>query len=299
MTQAHGGAGVGGDTEVAKPTIFIWGMGLIGASLGLRLKQAGYEVTGAVRSEKSRLDLEKMGFTGICVTERDALAALAHADILALGLNLPDCYGVLDRVFSDPALAQKLIVFDMCSTKKEICEFVQNKYPAARFVGVHPMAGKETNGPAAAEATLFEGATVFIVPHKDAVISECIASLWKLCGAQTAVIDPAEHDRTMAYVSHGLHLVACLMARMSGDVFDAKLGVYPAAGSFRDMTRIAASSGEMWRDIALSNKENVVAWLRQLGHEAANLADSIDSGKADIPALFAEGKKARERIMRM
>jgi prephenate dehydrogenase len=274
-------------------------MGLIGASLGLRLKEAGHRVTGSVRSEKSRLELEKMGFTGICVTEHDALAALAQADILALGLNLPDCYGVLDKVFSDPALAQKLIVFDMCSTKKEICDFVRKKYPGARFVGAHPMAGKETNGPAAAEATLYEGATVFIVPHSDAAITDQVVSLWKSCGASTAVIDPAEHDHTMAYVSHGLHLVACLMAQMSGDVFDPNLGVYPAAGSFRDMTRIAASSGEMWRDITLSNKENVTAWLRKLGNEAVQLADGIDSGKVDIPALFAESKKARERIMRM
>lgn len=290
---------VGTDRQTTKPKIFIWGMGLIGASLGLRLKQAGYDIAGSVRSENSRNELLKQGFSEIYITETEALAALKDADILVLGLNLPDCYGVLDKVFTTPVLAQKLIAFDMCSTKNDICSFVRKKYPAARFVGVHPMAGKETNGPAAAEATLFEGATVFIVPHEDAALTEQVAELWRCCGARTAAIDPAEHDRTMAYVSHGLHLAACLMAKMSGDIFNPDLGVYPAAGSFRDMTRIAASSGEMWRDITLSNKENVVAWLRKLGLEAARLADGIDSGATDIPALFADSKKAREQIMRM
>lgn len=295
MTRPQRGGGVG---DARPPTVFIWGMGLIGASLGLRLKSLGYTVYGSVRSEKSRLELAKLGFTGICVSESESLKALKQADILALGLNLPDCYGVLDKVLGDTAFAEKLTVFDMCSTKAEICEFVAKKYPTARFVGVHPMAGKETNGPASAEAGLYDGATVFIIPHSDAAVTETVVSLWNNCGARTAVIDPASHDRTMAYVSHGLHMVACIIAQMSGDVFDERLGVYPAAGSFRDMTRIAASSGEMWRDITLSNKENVTAWLRKLGREAAGLADGIESGKTDIPALFAEAKEARDKIMR-
>ncbi|MBX3722542.1 MAG: prephenate dehydrogenase/arogenate dehydrogenase family protein [Turneriella sp.] len=281
----------------AKPSVFIWGMGLIGASLGLRLKEAGYQVSGSVRSEKSRAQLAAMGFADIAAGEAESLAALQKADILALGLNLPDCYGVIDRILTDSALAQRLTIFDMCSTKAEICEFMRTKHAGARFVGIHPMAGKETTGPAAAEAKLFEGATVFVIPHHDAAVTQSVTMIWQTCGARTAVIDPAEHDRTMAYVSHGLHLVACIIAEMSGDVFNPDLGVYPAAGSFRDMTRIAGSSGEMWRDITFSNKKNVAAWLRKLGREATELADGIESGSADIPALFQEAKKARDRIM--
>lgn len=278
--------------------VFIWGMGLIGASLGLRLKALGYQVSGSVRSEKSRTELLNMGFSGIVVGEAESLAALASADILALGLNLPDCYGVLDKVLTNPALAEKLIVFDMCSTKAEICNFVRSNYPKARFVGIHPMAGKEKNGPGAAEATLFEGATVFVIPHTDKAVTDRITRLWQDSGARSASISPEEHDRWMAYMSHGLHLSACLIAKMSGDIFDPAFPLYPAAGSYRDMTRIAQSSGEMWRDIVTSNKGNVAAWLRKLGREAASLADELDSGKADIPALFAEAKKNRDQIMR-
>lgn len=281
-----------------EPKVFIWGMGLIGASLGLRLKAAGYEISGSVRSEKSRAELLKLGFADVVVGESESLAALASADILALGLNLPDCYGVLDKVLKNPALAEKLIVFDMCSTKAEICNFVRTNYPAARFVGIHPMAGKEKNGPAAAEAMLFEGATVFVIPHTDAAVTQRITSLWQACGARTAILTPEEHDRWMAYMSHGLHLSACLIARLSGDIFDPAFPLYPAAGSYRDMTRIAQSSGEMWRDIVTSNKTNVAAWLRKLGHEAANLADELENGNADIPGLFAEAKKTRDQIMR-
>jgi prephenate dehydrogenase len=102
----------------------------------------------------------------------------------------------------------------------------------------------------------------------------------------------------MAHVSHGLHLAACLIARLSGRLNLDTLQVSPAAGSYRDMTRIAESSGAMWKEITLSNQEYVTAWLRDLGSEALRLANDLEAGRADIPALFAEASAARRRVMR-
>jgi prephenate dehydrogenase len=284
--------------------VFIWGMGLIGASLGLRLKQAGYQVAGAVRSERSRAVLQQLGFSDIYIGNDECLRTLAEYDILALGLNIEDCFPVIDRVMAVPALREKLIVFDMCSSKKLICEYMQQKYPGVAFIGSHPMAGKEKQGPEAAESGLFEGSTVFLVdPTGDRSPQQTdaravVAELWTATGARTATVAADEHDRIMAHVSHGLHLAACLIARLSGRLNTDTLAATPAAGSYRDMTRIAESSGAMWKEITASNREHVTAWLRDLGSEALRLADDLDAGKADIPGLFAEASAARSRVMR-
>jgi prephenate dehydrogenase len=295
---------VDGDKDVAPPAIFIWGMGLIGASLGLSLKAGGAAIAGAVRSEKSRAELLKLGFSEIYTAEKESLAALRRADILVLGLNLRDCYPVLESVLTDEKLARRLVIFDLCSTKSEICAFVEKKFPTARFIGAHPMAGKEKQGPSAAEAGLFAGSTVFITPlechgaAEQTELADKVAALWRTAGANTAVIQPGVHDRTMAYVSHGLHLASCLVANLSAEVFDPKLSVSPVAGSYRDVTRVVQSSGEMWRDITLSNQTHVSEWLRKLAKNCNELADGVEHGDAAIVELFAEAKKNRERFMR-
>lgn len=284
--------------------VFIWGMGLIGASLGLRLRQAGYQVSGAVRSERSRAILQQMGFVQVVTQTDDCLRILEECGILALGLNIGDCFPVIDSVMAVPALREKLILFDMCSSKKLICDYMQKNYPEAAFVGSHPMAGKEKQGPEAAEAGLFEGSTVFLAdpglhasPRQNAARA-AVAELWAKTGALTATVAADEHDRIMAHVSHGLHLVACLIARLSGRLDTNALPVSPAAGSYRDMTRIAESSGAMWAEITASNHAHVASWLRDLAADAARLADELDSGKADIAGLFAQASAARSRVMR-
>ncbi|MBV6493144.1 MAG: Cyclohexadienyl dehydrogenase [Turneriella sp.] len=281
-----------------KPRIFIWGMGLIGASLGLKLKTLGYFVQGCVRSEESQKVLHGMGFESVFIRQDEALSALENCDILVLGITLSDSYPVLDLVFSNPKLANRLIVFDTCSTKKDICEFVAQKYPQAQFVGVHPMAGKETNGPSSADAALYEGATIYIVPSKKSEVNSTVATLWKNCGTTPVYIEAAEHDRLMAYMSHGLHFTACILALMAKDVEHIAPSVYPGAGSFRDMTRIAQSPGALWRGIILSNKENIVSWLKQLAHETETIATDLENEALDIVQFFEKANEARNRVMR-
>lgn len=283
--------------------IFIWGMGLIGASLGLRLRQAGYSVAGSVRSQRSLDILRQMGFSQVVRQPEECLQALRDCEILALGLNIDDCFPAIARVMALPALREKLVVFDMCSSKKQICDHMQQNYPDVAFVGCHPMAGKEKQGPEAAEAALFEGSTVFLVdsmplsPRLNAAHAT-VRQIWAATGAFIAGISADEHDRVMAHVSHGLHLAACLIARLSGHLQTEQLSASPAAGSYRDMTRIAESPGAMWSEITASNRTHVSAWLRELGAEANKLADDLDKGQADIEALFAEARAVRHRVMR-
>lgn len=279
--------------------IFIWGMGLIGASLALALREKGHQISGAVRSAQSREALRRMGFDRVTTDEAEALKMLGECDMLALGLNVNDCFRILDLVLADKALAQKLIVFDMCSTKADICEYAKRHDAAVNFVGTHPMAGKEKQGPEAADAALFAGQTVFITAASPAhTAAQLVTELWQSVGALPVPIEAALHDRTMAYVSHGLHLAACLIADLSGKVFDPAMPVSPVAGSYRDMTRIAMSSGEMWQSITDTNRENIADWLSQLSARSADLAQEIRTGKADVKKLFADAERERRKFMR-
>lgn len=281
--------------------VFIWGMGLIGASLGLKLREEGVHISGAVRSEKSREVLRALGFENIFTDQEKILTALADADILVLGLNLGEALAVLHTVLADPHLAQRLIICDICSTKAEICNFITAKFPAARFVGAHPMAGKEKQGPGAAEASLFQGSSVFLTPlaHQTTTPQspalQQVEKMWQLAGARTALIDPAVHDHLMASVSHGLHLAACLIAKLSASASSTEISA--AAGSYRDMTRITQSSGAMWSEIVASNRQPVAAWLRDLSRECAELATAIENNTAAIETLFSEAARARTKVM--
>ncbi|MBS0616934.1 MAG: prephenate dehydrogenase/arogenate dehydrogenase family protein [Spirochaetes bacterium] len=284
--------------------IFIWGMGLMGASLALRLKEAGHRVSGAVRSSKSQQTLTQMGLTDILMGDTECIQALEHADILVLGLNLNDCYRVLSLIAAHPTLGERLAILDLCSTKAEIMAHVRTYYPHLRFIGTHPMAGKEIQGPQAAERTLYENAAVFITPpeHLHAAIAQDLtrlaADIWSIAGAHTATINAVEHDRMMAAVSHGLHLNACLIALLSASGAGKNIDLSPAAGSYRDMTRIVQSSGKMWAEIIHSNRQNTSAWLRALADAANELATGIDQQTVDIAVLFEKAQAVRTQVMR-
>lgn len=274
-------------------------MGLIGASLGLNLRGNGHTIVGAVRSARSLDLLRQNGFTDVTTDEVIALQMLHSCDVLVLGVNVDDCYRLLDLVLQNEQLKNRLIIFDMCSTKAEICAYVNHHYPTANFVGTHPMAGKEKQGPEAAEATLFTGSTVFITSKSaNDVATTQVEELWMQTGARTARIEAATHDRTMAYVSHGLHLAACVIAELSGEAFDSALTVSPVAGSYRDMTRIALSSGDMWQSITSSNRENIADWLQKFGAHCTQLGADIRAEKEDIRKLFDEAGQIRQKFMR-
>jgi prephenate dehydrogenase len=284
--------------------IFIQGMGLMGASLGLRLKEMGHHIAGSVRSEQSREILVTQGLVDITLAHGFRASQLEGFDVVFLGLNVSDCLPAIDEIMKIDSLAKTLIIADMCSTKQQICSYVAENYPHARFVGTHPMAGKELQGPAAADVTLFRDCTVYITSpnapsnaerKQDAAV---ITQLWQKVGARTCAIAPAEHDRNMAYVSHGLHLAACMIAKMSGGAAGDSNTPSPAAGSYRDMTRIALSSGAMWQDITMSNRVHVAEWLKELSTASAELAAQVEHGSADIVSLFHDAAASRAKVMR-
>ena len=280
--------------------IFIWGMGLLGASLALRLQKSGHTIRGAVRSHRSQKILNDFGFHDVVTEYDDALPYLKTCDILILGINIADCFPLLQSLLREPTFPSNILIMDICSTKAEICNFMQNNFPQALFIGCHPMAGRETTGPASADETLFEGTTTFICPpsnpHAEMHLPT-VTALFENVGSHPVVINPERHDVLMAHISHGLHLQACVIANLTENCDLSNLPASIAGGSFRDMTRVTESSGVMWQEIIDSNKENVIDWLEKMRSELGRQIELLKRNKLNVSELFERAKKNRHKII--
>jgi prephenate dehydrogenase len=172
--------------------------------------------------------------------------------------------------------------------------------PGMAFVGVHPVAGKETTGAVAAEEGLFVDRRVIVTPSArstpDAI--EKIETLWRATGARLERMTPEEHDAILARASHLPQIAAsALAAALAGEYVGARWAAGFGAGGLRDTTRIAASSAEMWRDICLTNREAISAALKIYRDAFGEFARAVDeSDAAALASLFERGRRMRERL---
>jgi len=280
-------------------TLAIVGAGLIGGSFALALKQAGAvrEVLGVGRNPARLTVARELGLIDRAVDWSQA----GEADCILLALPVGDTEAVLRQLA--PHLKPGAIVTDAGSTKA-------NVVAAARvalgerfvdFVPGHPIAGSEQSGPGAARADLYRGKRVVLTPQADtrADAVATVRALWEATGAQVETLDPVQHDRIFAAVSHLPHLAAYalvddLARRADGDTFFRF-----AASGFRDFTRIAGSSPEMWRDIALANRAAVLAELDAYLEALQTLRQSIaGEDAAALLEIFSRARAAREHWMK-
>src|SRR5205085_11183531 len=180
------------------------------------------------------------------------------------------------------------IVTDAGSAKQDVVAAARDALDdaASRFVPAHPVAGSEQSGAAAADSTLFNGRNVILTPVRETAPEAYarIKALWETCGADVSTMTPAAHDRVLAAVSHLPHLLAfALVAELASRDDAAELFAYAGSG-FRDFTRIAASSPEMWRDIALANREALIADITR--YRSALDAASQLIARGDGDALY-------------
>ena len=280
-------------------TLAIVGTGLIGGSFALALKQAGAvrEVLGVGRNPARLTVARELGLIDRAVDWPQA----GEADCILLALPVGETEAVLRQLA--PHLKPGAIVTDAGSTKA-------NVVAAARvalgerfvdFVPGHPIAGSEQSGPGAARADLYRGKRVVLTPQADtrADAVATVRALWEAAGAQVETLDPMQHDRIFAAVSHLPHLAAYalvddLARRADGDTFFRF-----AASGFRDFTRIAGSSPEMWRDIALANRAAVLAELDAYLEALQMLRQSIaGEDAAALLEIFSRARAAREHWMK-
>ncbi len=246
--------------------VTIVGVGLIGGSLGMVLKEKGLanSVVGLGRSrENLKLGVE---LGAIDRYERDPRLALQGTDLVVLATPI-ESYA--SHVTQWGALLEPgAIISDVGSVKGPLVEQVETLLPPeVHFVGAHPIAGKEQSGVQAGSSQLFQGSLCIVTPtdRTNAQALDRVCKLWEVVGSHTILLDPHLHDWILGAVSHFPHVVAFTLMNALGEIQQqskekVELLRY-SGGGLRDTTRIAASSPEMWRDISLWNRENLLSMI--------------------------------------
>jgi prephenate dehydrogenase len=275
--------------------IVIVGVGLIGGSCALALKRAGAvgTVVGVGRSGANLDDARRLDLVDRAHRLDDRWTPELHdADIVLVAAPVAQFPALFAAIA--PAIGPQTVVTDAGSTKQDVIIAARDCFGGAlpRFVPGHPIAGTEHTGAAAAFASLFEGRSVILTPLPTTAPEalERVSALWHTCGARVTTLDPARHDAIFAAVSHLPHVLAFVLVAELAARPDAAAYFDHAASGFRDFTRIAAGSPEMWRDIALANRDALLAEIDRYGDSLRDARGLIAAG--DGPALAALFERA-------
>ena len=284
-----------------EPRVGIVGLGLIGGSLALALRAAG-----AARElgawDRSGAVLERGLGLGVIDRASASLPELMDSvDIAILAAPTRACEDLLRRMLCEPGAAS--CVTDVASVKGPLCAVAASlgRARAARYVPGHPIAGSERSGVEAAHAGLFCAHRVILTPTdaSDPALVARISALWTAIGAQVTRMAVEEHDAVLAATSHLPHVLAyALVDALARSV--ARDDVFRfAAGGFRDFTRIASSDPIMWRDIAIANREALLASIDEFSHRLSALRAAIARGdESALEATFRHAKATRDEFAR-
>ena len=246
------------------------GVGLIGGSVGMALRSRGWYVTGFDRDEAAAHEAVRLGAL-------DAVGSDADAEVCFLAVPV----GALGEAVRAALDGGSGVVTDVGSVKGPVTTQVVDP----RFVGGHPMAGSEQDGVAGSSATLFEGAVWVLTPSAltDPKAHALVHSVVSSLGAEVVTLDPAEHDRVVAMVSHVPHLTAAALMRMAaGRAQEQSTLLRLAAGGFRDMTRIAAGHPAIWPDICAENSWAITEVLDELIAELVLVREAVSEGDRSV-----------------
>ena len=276
------------------------GVGLIGGSLALALKEAG-AVGHVVGIGRGLPNLETALRLGVVDSYTQEIAAgVAEADVVFLATPV-QALGALAKQ-AMPHLKPGAILTDGGSVKQAVIDAIEpHLRDDVHFVPGHPIAGTENSGAEAAFATLYCDRRCILTPttNTDAAALDLMQSMWQLVGSQVVIMDVEKHDRVLAAISHLPHMVAYALVNAVGsyDRYSENILEY-SAGGFRDFTRIASSDPTMWRDIALTNREALVEMMEQFEAFFAELKEDVAVGSADrLFEFFRRSKKSRDEIL--
>ncbi|ALU90817.1 Prephenate dehydrogenase [Herbaspirillum rubrisubalbicans M1] len=276
--------------------VVIFGVGLIGGSFALALRRAGQvaHIVGVGRSVQSLERARELGIIDAFAT--DVAAAVAGADLILVAAPVAQTESILASIA--PHLGEQAIVTDAGSTKSDVVASARKALGAriAQFIPAHPIAGREKHGPEAALAELYEGKKVVItaLPENTEADVETVAAAWRACGAVIHRLSAQQHDAVFASVSHLPHVLAfALVDDIAAKPHAETLFQYAASG-FRDFTRIAASSPEMWRDITLANRAALLTEVDAYLVQLQGIREMIAAGDgAAIEQVYANAQHAR------
>lgn len=273
--------------------LVVVGVGLLGGSIALAARSRGVaaRVLGVDRDPDSLRQARERGMLDEGGT--DLVAAAGEADVLVF--CTPVDLIAAQVMAAAPACRPGALLTDVGSTKAAIVHAIEGRLPpGVAFVGGHPLAGSEKNGPGYATAHLLEGRQVIVTrtPHTDPAALDRAAAFWEALGAWVRVMDPDAHDRALALTSHLPHVVAAALA----STLPSHLHDLTATG-FRDTTRLAAGDPALWGGILSSNQANVLAALDRFGDQLRRFHDALAAGdRAALECLLAQGKDVKEAV---
>src|SRR5579884_2933722 len=276
--------------------VAVIGLGLIGGSIGLALRKvkaaqqvAGYDLGRGVSDRARRIGAIDEHYSSLADTVRGAELVILATPVGAMRVLLQNIA---------PALSPGAVVTDVASTKAQVINWAEEFLPpTVSFVGGHPMAGKEVSGVEEADASLFQNRIYCLTPTvrtRPAAIKK-VCSMIEALGARVRFLEPAEHDGQVAGVSHlpfiaSIALVNTVTASPSWS--DASL---LAASGFRDMSRLAGGSPEMYRDICLTNSEAITHWLDEYISTLRTIRNSIAERDKNLAETFANAQELRQQ----
>jgi prephenate dehydrogenase len=282
--------------------ITIIGMGLIGTSLGMAIRNASEKeaplgptvITGYDKNQRATGDAR--GRLAIDREARTLEDALHEAQIVVVAVPVQRIRDVFREIA--PMLPHGAVVTDVASTKAQVLEWAAELLPATvDFVGGHPMAGKEQAGASAAEPALFKGAIYCVTPAPRArqAAIDVVEAMVRQVKAKIYYIEAAEHDSYVAGISHLPFMLSATLMAVVGQSAGWKEMAPLAATGFRDISRLASGDAEMHRDICITNQAALVRWLNESAQLLLDLRDQIEEGASDeLLDFFENTRKLRE-----
>jgi prephenate dehydrogenase len=278
----------------------IIGVGLIGSSLSLALKEAG-EVRQVIGFGRNQQNLARGIELGVLDDFTESIeACVSDADVIVVAVPL----GAMRQVFSElkQAIKKGAIITDVGSAKGSVVTAAREELGTvfSRFVPGHPIAGTEQSGVEAGFPTLYKNRRVIITPveqtDQDAIA--VIDEMWRHCDAVIEYLSVEHHDKVLAATSHLPHMLAFALVHYLSNLNDHEEIFRYAAGGFRDFTRIASGDPVMWRDVCLANGEAVVDLIEQYQQELDRVKSAISAGDADgLLKLFGRAKSERDSLI--
>ena len=271
--------------------VVIVGIGLLGGSLGLALRERGLAdcVVGVGRHAAGLAEAVELG--AITEFETDYRRACTDADLAIICTPVQHVTEWVRRCLS--AMPLSALVTDVGSTKRTICESLSKEHHR-RFCGSHPLAGSDKSGVQHAEAGLFGGRLAVVTPTADTAADLVVRTeaLWHRLGSRTLRMGPVEHDEALARTSHLPHLVASALAAATAD------HLLPlAASGWCDTTRVAAGNVELWRQIVCENRMPVLHALRHFAHSLEAWIEALEQNDDKrLTQLLESGKQQRDSV---
>jgi prephenate dehydrogenase len=276
--------------------VAILGVGLIGASFALALRKKGLcgYIAGFGRSEENLIEARKRGI--IDSFERNAAEVCRDADLIVLATPVGTFQDLIRQ--SSASFKTGAVVTDTGSVKGDLVYEMEKLMPGGvRYIGSHPIAGSDRSGIDYSRAGLFENSKCIVTPTRDSDRGavDKIVDLWRSLGSDVITMDPARHDRIYASVSHLPHVIAYTLVNTAADI-DPSCLEFSGQG-FRDTTRIAGSSPDLWRDICLMNRNNLVEMIAIFQKNLETLSRYLrDSDSASLEREFRRARTLREGI---